>query len=324
MLAHLLDDLFGNACTLPGDDLLDERLDVGFCGHDFHGFLGGAIQRDSGDGAVPGVQLPACLDPPVDLLVPGLRHAIDPITQRPEDEDVVQRPARGLDCQATGLQGEPRHPHGPRVARSDHAHHGKARAIHLPAGRRSPPIRTAAAGRPEGRLDPWRVDPAPAPGLARCDPPNRRGLRARSAGCPGPDCRPLSRGPASRRGAAQQRRGAARSRSRRLPGCLSKCLQLSLSSFRTSDYHPSAYDNVIARGRNPEAILNLRTGLLRAATLAMTVVCQAHPADAGMGTRTPAPTCGVCRCGVTVTAGRMPTAQQGQLKGNQALAYLNA
>ena len=220
VLAHLLDDLLGHAHPLRGDDLLDERLDVGFHGHDLHGFLGCAIQRNHGDGAAPGVQLPSRLDPPVDLLVPDLRHAIDPIAQRPEQEDVVQRPARGLHCQAAGLQDEPRRPHGPRVGGSGHAHARQGACDRSPAGRRSRPIRTGAAGRPAGRLGSWRVDPAPAPGLARCDPPNHRGLRAPSAGCPGPDCRPPSRGPASRRGAEQHRRRAARSRSRRLPGSL--------------------------------------------------------------------------------------------------------
>ena len=131
MLAHFLEHLLGDARPLRGDDLLDERLDVGFDGHDLHGFLGGAIQRDRGDGATPAVQLPARLDPAVDLLVPDLRHAIDPIAQRSEQEDVIQRPARGIHCQAAGPQGEPRRPHGPRVGGSGQAHHGKARAIDL-------------------------------------------------------------------------------------------------------------------------------------------------------------------------------------------------
>ena len=131
MFAHLLDELLGNACTLPRDDLLNQRLDVGFDGHDLHGTLGCAIQRNYSDGAGPAVQFPPCFNPPVDLLVPGFRYAIDPIAQRPEQEDVVQGPACGVRCQAAGSEDEPCRPHGPRVGRSDHAHHGKARAIDL-------------------------------------------------------------------------------------------------------------------------------------------------------------------------------------------------
>ena len=100
------------------------------------------------------VQLPARLDPPIDPLVPGFRHAIDPIAQRPEQEDVVQRPARGLHCQSAGLQGEPRRPHGPRVGGSGQAHHGKPRAIDLRPAVGRVPFGLGQQRRPAGRLAP--------------------------------------------------------------------------------------------------------------------------------------------------------------------------
>ena len=123
--------LLGDACTFRGDDLLDERLDARVHGHDIHGILGYVTQRNLSDSAASGVQRPSGLYPLVDLLVPGFGDAIHAMAQRAEQEDVVQRPARGVHCLSGGPHGEPRRPHGLCAGRSGQTDCGKTHTIVL-------------------------------------------------------------------------------------------------------------------------------------------------------------------------------------------------
>ena len=121
------------------------------------------------------------------LVGPGLRHAIDPITQRPEQED---GPAANARPPLPGRRsaGQSASPARPRVGGGGQAHHGQPCAIALraaigrvPFGLRQQDVLLS------GSCSLTRNSSA-CPDSARCDPPNRRGCRAPSKGCPAPDC----------------------------------------------------------------------------------------------------------------------------------------
>ena len=105
MPAYLVGDGLSHAYALGSDDLLDERLHVRLDGHNLHRLLGRTIQRDLGDGPAAGVQnvLPALTNLSIcwSLASGDAYHAS---VQRPEQDNIVQRPARGFRCPPAGAQ----------------------------------------------------------------------------------------------------------------------------------------------------------------------------------------------------------------------------